>query len=270
MNPKRTPPSPIFDTLQAIGNPFKQRQFSVKSYFTAPEIAPAGAETDFEFALKFLYSYNGSTATFNSYRRELERFIQWAWRIEILSILELRRENIEDYINFCQNPPKAWIGEKNVPRYVLTDGIRKPNEEWRPFVVSIAKEQFRKGVTPDRKDYVMAQPGIRAIFTALSSFYDYLCQENLTDMNPVALIRQKNKFIRKDHNKAPVRRISTLQWEYVIETAEHMAAESPEPYERTLFIMKCLYAIYLRISELVSDERHSPIMGDFKKDHNGL
>lgn len=88
------------------------------------------------------------------------------------------------------------------------------------------------------------------------------------DSNPVALIRQKSKFIRKDQNKKIVRRISTLEWEYVIETAEFMANEQPEKHERTLFLMNCLFAMYLRISELVADERSSPVMGDFKKDHD--
>jgi len=90
----------------------------------------------------------------------------------------------------------------------------------------------------------MSQSGVKAIFTAISSFYDYLTQEELTDSNPVALIRQKSKFIRKDQNKKIVRRISTLEWEYVIETAEIIANEEPEQHERTLFLMNCLFAMY--------------------------
>ncbi|WP_444946809.1 hypothetical protein ACJJIP_09975 [Microbulbifer sp. VTAC004] len=56
----------------------------------------------------FLYSYNGSQATFNSYRRELERLLQWAWRIEEVSILSHKREHIEDFVQFCIEPPIAW------------------------------------------------------------------------------------------------------------------------------------------------------------------
>tara|TARA_Y100001954_G_C15738307_1_gene567016 strand:+ start:258 stop:497 length:240 start_codon:yes stop_codon:yes gene_type:complete len=36
----------------------------------------------------------------------------------------------------------------------------------------------------------------------------------------------------------------------------------------TLFVMNCLFAMYLRISELVEDERSNPVMGDFRKDHD--
>jgi site-specific recombinase XerD len=83
------------------------------------------------------------------------------------------------------------------------------------------------------------------------------------------LIRQKSKFLVKDQNQAKVRRISTLHWDYVSETAEIMADKDPDQHERTLFIMNCLFSMYLRISELVSDERSSPAMRDFKKDNDG-
>ena len=63
-----------------------------------------------------------------------------------------------------------------------------------------------------------------------------------------------------------MRRLSTLQWDYVLETAERLAAEHPDEHERTLFIMTALYAMYLRISELVADERSAPVMGDFRQD----
>ena len=94
-------------------------------------------------------------------------------------------------------------------------------------------------------------------------------QEGLVESNPVALIKQKNKFIGKDQTKSMVRRISNLQWDYVLEVAEVLADEDPEQYERTLFVMNCLFAMYLRISELVADERSSLVMGDFRKDHDG-
>ncbi|WP_226648302.1 hypothetical protein [Microbulbifer variabilis] len=60
-----------------------------------------------------------------------------------------------------------------------------------------------------------------------------------------------------------------MQWDYVLETAEIMAETSPTDHERTLFIMNALFAMYLRISELVADERSAPVMGDFKKDRDG-
>lgn len=227
-----------------------------------------GSERDLEYALKFLYSYNGSSATFNSYRREIERLLQWAWRIEQSAAIPMRREHIEEFIHFCNDPPLPWIGIKNVPRFRTTSAGRVANEEWRPFVSTVSKTEHKAGIKADAKRFYPSQAAIRATFTALSSFYKYLVQEDLIDANPVALIRQKSKFIRKEHQRAPVRRISNLQWDYVLETAEQMAQEDPQ-HERTLFIMNCLFAMYLRISELVADERSVPMMGDFRKDLDG-
>ena len=265
MNPKRKPPTPIIDNLNFIGNPFKQSHFDTKTFLSKKV---AGSGIDFEYALKFLYSYNGSSATFNSYRREIERLLQWSWRIEKISVLKLKREHIEDFIRFCFNPPKAWIGTKNVARFKNKNGERITNQDWRPFVATISKLEHVSGSEVDSSKFCPSQASIKGTFTALSSFYEYLIQENLVEANPVALIKQKSKFIRKDQLKPIVRRISKLQWDYVLETAELMASEEPAEHERTLFIMNCLFAMYLRISELVSDERSTPVMGDFRNDHD--
>ncbi len=266
MNPKRSPPIPIIDNLDHIGNPFKRVQFSAATYLNQQVI---GADTDLEYALKFLYSYNGSTATFSSYRREIERLLQWAWHIEQASVLTLQREQIEEFIRFCLKPPLAWIGSKNVSRFSNQGGIRVANKAWRPFVVSVSKLAFREGREVSAKEYCPSQAAVKAIFTALSSFYGYLAQESLVSSNPVGLIRQKSKFVRKDHQRPIVRRVSNLQWDYVLETAEMLAESHPDKHERTLFIMNCLFAMYLRISELIADERSTPVMGDFRKDRDG-
>lgn len=265
MNPKRILPAPIIDNLTYVGDPFKQKHFSTKP-FTDKNIP--GIEIDLEYALKFLYSYNGSTATYNSYRRELERLLQWSWRIAEMSVVHLKRENIEEFMQFCINPPMAWIGTKNVARFKNINGNRVANAEWRPFVTTLSKSEFRHGIDADPKKFCPSQSAIKATFAVISSFYVYLIQEGLTDSNPVATIKQKSKFIRKDQIQPMVRRISNLQWDYVLETAELMANANPVENERMLFIMNCLFAMYLRISELVADERSKPVMSDFRMDHD--
>ncbi len=75
-------------------------------------------------------------------------------------------------------------------------------------------------------------------------------------------------FICHHPHLTPVRRISNLQWDYVVETVEMMASEAPETHERTLFIVKCLLGMYSRISELVADERSVPVTGDFRRDND--
>lgn len=256
-------PAPLFDTLQNLN------EHADLAKEIAQEIAVSHAETDFKHAQAFLFSYRGSEATFNSYRREIERLLHWCWRVAKKSLPELRRADIEQFIEFCQNPPLSWIGIKNVARYQLREGLRVVNAEWRPFVASISKSANRKGENPDPKKYLLSQKAIQAIFAIVGSFYNYLIQEDYVEFNPVAQIRQKSKFIRKQQNKAVIRRLSELQWAYVIDTAEQMAQQQPELHERTLFIMSALYSMYLRISELTALKRWQPQMGHFHKDSDG-
>src|SRR5580698_11417801 len=79
-------------------------------------------QNDFNYTLGFLKSYTGSQGTFNSYRRETERLLQWSWLIKNKTIDELKRDDIEQYIHFCQNPPKSWISLKKVPRFIEKEG----------------------------------------------------------------------------------------------------------------------------------------------------
>ena len=266
MKAANTPPTPIIDNLETIGNPYKQGNFSAREFLPL-NISLHNADRDLEYILKFLFQYNGSTATFNAYRRELERIMQWSWKIEGKPVMTLKREDIEAFAQFCIKPPIAWIGTKNVARFKTVKAERKPNPDWRPFVAS--QKGTNESKTLQSKDYRCSQTAIKAMFTTLSSFFDYILQEGLTNANPVSMIRQKSKFIQKEQNASPVRRISNLQWEYLIETAEMMANSNPAQHERTLFIINCLFAMYLRISELVADERSTPKMGDFQKDQDG-
>src|SRR5688572_9008318 len=51
----------------------------------------------------------------------------------------------------------------------------------------------------------------------------YPLQEEYVYMNPVALIRQKSKFIRKNPGTIRIRRLSDRQWHYVMKTVQEMA-----------------------------------------------
>lgn len=84
--------------------------------------------------------------------------------------------------------------------------------------------------------------------------------------NPLSLIRQKSKFIQKQSkNHTTIRRLSNYQWEMVLHLAQAKAAQNVT-HERTVFILACLYSMYLRISELVASPRWTTTLGDFFKD----
>lgn len=274
MSIKNYKPKAIFETLknviiqykdlQNISNP--DEEISKWLTFCLEEtLFPNFALKDYKLGLSFLYSYRGSADTFASYRRDLERFIQWSWFVRGQSILDHRREEIEDFVEFCQKPPKRWIGFKKVPRFKRTNGRKTPNSEWTPFEAHLSKIDHKKGIERNKEKYQFSQQAMKAMFGVLGSFYKYLLQEEVTQVNPIALLRQKSKFIQKQDVAPMIRRLSNHQWEIVLNLTKEKA-EMDVKYERDVFILSCLYGMYLRISELVAHERWSPTMGDFFKD----
>ncbi len=250
---------PLFDTQEFI------KKQTLPDYYSK-----ASVQSDFAKAQAFLLNYVHVEATFNAYRREVERLLHWVWTMAGKSLPELKRTDIEDYIAFCQNPPLAWIGLKKVPRFVEHAMGRIPNREWRPFVATVSKKEHKDGKIADINNYLLSEKALREIFTIMSSFYNFLIQEEYVFINPIAQIRQKSRYFRKTQGKPKVRRLSELQWHYVIETAQLMATEHPEYHERTLFMMSALYGMYLRISELAASDRWQPKMGDFYSDQDKL
>ena len=227
-------------------------------------------QEDYEHAKNFLLSYRGSIDTFHSYRRDIERFLQWCMLIANKSVKQIRREEFESFLDFCQNPPISWISTTIQNRFTEKDGQKIPNSKWRPFVVKISKTDNKVGKKPIKKNYELSEKSFKALLAIIGTFYNFLIQEEYTLINPVLLIRQKNKYFKKRKAALPIRRLSEIQWGYVIETAEIMACENKEKHARTFFIMNALYGMYLRISELVSTKRWTPTMGDFHRDSDGL
>ncbi|MES2204007.1 MAG: site-specific integrase [Pseudomonadota bacterium] len=249
--------NPLFDGLQEM--------LAEEDY--CPSLT-SEEKTIHKHAKQFLLSYRGSLDTFNSYRREIERYLQWCQLIAKKSILDIRREDFENFLSFCQDPPESWIATRVEKRFMMSGGERIPNPEWKPFVVKITKAATKNGGSPKKENYELSEKAFKSLFAIISSFYNFLIQEEATNVNPVLLIRQKSRYIRKHQTAPTIRRLSELQWGYVIETAEIMANENPQ-HKRTLFMMNLLYGMYLRISELAATPRWTPTMGDFHRDSEG-
>ena len=272
-------PRALFDTLSITIEAYKEifdadnPRHHIKKHIThclasTNMIIPPFAVNDYQAALQFLYSYRGSVETFNAYRRDMERLIHWAWFVREKAVLRLKRDDIEAFIEFCMKPYKRWINTKTLARFKTIEGLRCPNPEWRPFEASLDKQSTKEGLTPTKSDYKCSQKTLKATFAVLSSFYQYQLQEDIVNVNPVPLIRQKSKFIQIEDSTPVIRRLSNMQWQTVMEIAKEKAKTHPE-HERTVFILTCLYGLYLRISELTASERWTPTMRDFFKDNQG-
>lgn len=197
----RNPPTPLIDNLQYQENPFTQ----VEKIIQRAQVPAKIRKEDLFHSLSFLTSYNGSQATYNSYRREIERLLQWCWFIQDKQLIDLKRQDIEAYIEFVQSPPLAWIGTKQVARFKNKQGERCVNPDWRPFVAQISKVEAKSGRTPEHRNFQLSQKALQAVFAVLSTYFNYLLQEDYCKINPVALIRQKSKYLQRHAYQEPVK-----------------------------------------------------------------
>lgn len=256
-------PHPLFDTLENI----YETALCVSDHLAALPISAAAQE--YKLSVEFLKSYSNSKDTFTAYRREVERLLQWSWLIAKKSLKELTRNDIRDYLQFVNEPPAQWIATKTVNRFIDVMGLRKPNPDWRPFVVRITKAARRHGKTPSKAQYQLSNKSIEAIFGTLSSFFTFCQQEEYLEINPVSLIRQKKGYIQRQQVRKVTRKLSRLQWHHVINAVQVMAEEDPI-HERTLFMMSAFYLLGVRISELAYGEERVATMGNFAPDKQGL
>jgi site-specific recombinase XerD len=246
----KTTQSPITPILGSIDD--------LEAIYKANISKSSSKNQNYILVIKFLLCYKGIPDTFSSYRRELEKLMLWLIFIRKCSVLKLTTKDAEDFIIFCQNPPKKWITDKVYKRFIKPKGTNTSvaNPKWRPFVSK----------TPSK--YEPSSAVIRSLFAILGSFFSYLVNEDYIEKNPVSMIRQKGKFLVKKDQQI-VRKLTDKQKIYVIDAVKKLAKSDPESHERSLFIIKCLLSMYLRISELTKTYRYNPKMNDFHKDSDG-
>ncbi|WP_431685561.1 tyrosine-type recombinase/integrase [Hahella sp. NBU794] len=263
------------------------RQFLARLKETIP-----GVNEDFISAQRFLKSYSRkSEKTFTSFRNEVERYLLWAWTVEGKAVSQLRRSHIENYFDFLHAPPTGWIGSGSVRRFEFIggQGLFRSNPLWRPFVIREAarstndprpdskdaassakndKKDKKDILQPEKKGYRLSNSATALAYSAISVFYDHLVQEDIVLGNPIPGIRKASPYLIKDAQVKQIKRLSELQWEYVLETLKEKAEEQPS-YERTIFIIACLKSLYLRISELSDRPKWTPMWEHVWKDHDG-
>ncbi|WP_440466170.1 tyrosine-type recombinase/integrase [Pseudomonas sp. YH-1] len=273
---------PLFDTFDRFHELNFQQLTNelpvVRDYLSGLDSRCSAIES-YQAVRGFLKSYGGNEATYNSYRTHVERLLLWSVLIAEKPLLELRRKDAEAFMEFCLSPPASWIGPVVRSRFVRIGGRKKlqsdsyaVNPEWRPFSSTLAKRE-RKLATealsePPERPYRMAQGSVAQVFAVCGSFFQHAMDEGLTEVNPFRAVKQKSIYKQRNTLDVTSRSLTQLQWSFVIETAELMAAEDPL-HERTLFLIATLFSMYLRISDLVGRDNWEPCMGDFRRDSTG-
>ncbi len=206
---------------------------------------------EYHCIFKFLSHYTGSVDTFNTYRREVERLYHWAWIINKKGILSCDSLDIQNYIKFCRSPPEAWTNPVLIHRFVFKNAVRVPNTRWKPF----------------KKGHSLSDKSIQILLASLGTMYSYLLQEGIVSKNPVQMIRQKTRLIRREQSVRVTRKLSSIQWHFVISSAKNLADDNIR-FERHLFLLSSFFLMGVRISELAESERHQPLMTNFFKDQH--
>ena len=235
----------------------------------------ADISQDFLQTQAFLKSYSRkSEATYRSYRNEVERLLLWSWTIANKSIIQLKRQELEAFFDFVHSPPASWVGESVQDRFKQIGGQWLQNEFWRPFAAKISKEDRKKAlaggldVKPDTKGHTLSGEAIKICFSAISCFYDYLADEGYAFGNPIPAIRKQSPYLIKGATQKNIKRLSDLQWDYVLSCAEDQANRD-KAYERMLFVVALIKTLYLRVSELSDRSNWQPVWQHFWQDSDG-
>lgn len=272
-------PQPLFDTyrrFQELNFHQLTEELPVVCDYLATFADDLDARQAYLAVRALLRSYAGNESTFNSYRTHIERLLLWSLLVKEKPLLLLRRSDVEAFMEFCLRPPESWIGPMVKSRFVRAQWLSMSplrafcaNPAWRPFSQTRPKrEKHLPSSSAMASRYKMAQGSVAQVFAVCGSFYQYAIDEGLTEVNPFRAVKQKSVYKQRHIQDASSRALTHLQWDYVIETAEGMADEDPA-HERTLFVLTTLFAMYLRISDLVGRDNWEPSMGDFRRDTLG-
>lgn len=186
---------PLFEShdrfLELNHNNLAQEQPVVISYLESfPD--DLSAIDGYRAVRSFLRSYEGNSATFNSYRTHVERLLLWTLLVCKKPLLEMTRQDGERFMEFCIKPPLDWIGPVVKARYQRVGGrTPKPtdtftvNTEWRPFFLTVKKPDLKlaqeQNKEPEVKPYRMKQDSIAQIFAVCGSFFQWAADEGLSN-----------------------------------------------------------------------------------------
>ncbi|MFT6914580.1 MAG: integrase/recombinase XerD [Motiliproteus sp.] len=258
MSIKEFPGMPLFDSARHFNKMSRKEYFppqspTVEAFVCGIEIV--GAAEDYHYTKNFLSSYSKkSQDTYDKFRGDAERLLLWSWLIQKKSIVALRRRDLEEYTDFVAKPDSSWQAEVTARRFLSVQEIRVPNERWRPFLTT--------GSGKGRLNTKSWQ----GLFSNLSVFFNYLMAEDYALGNQIPIVKKHCPYLRQETGINKVRRLSALQWEYLLNSAIKRADDDPQ-HERTLFVIASLKSLKLRISELSERPDWSPVMSDFHRDH---
>ncbi|AZE11431.1 site specific recombinase, phage integrase [Pseudomonas chlororaphis subsp. aureofaciens] len=217
---------------------------------------------DFRSARLYLSIHNQTQGTYGNYRGFVERLLLFSWICAQKSALELKRQDIAEFVGFCKKPPPDWVGDAPRARFIGSDGEWCSNPDWRPLDV---RSQVKSQTFESNFQAAAYQPfkgTTRQLLSVCSSFYSFLHREGLSEANPI--VAAKPQQGRAFHRGQPTRNVVSPQClDLIMRQLEQHAVSSPDG-ERTLFIIAAALYLYLRPSDLASTNETCPTMEVFR------
>ena len=225
-----TQPMPIFETYEIfIDMDFSLRKPSMACVRQYIEKFPALVEANKGYLItrEFLRAFSDNSQTFTSYRTHVERLLLWTLIIRQKPFSQLKRQDAEDYLEFCRNPPAEWIGPIVRGRFVTCDNTEStwsepviPNPKWRPFSLKCPKD-LSDGLIPAPDDtpqgielvpapgvitrYKASKSTINQIYTICSRFFEFMVEDGTVAANPFRMIKKKSLNLSLIHISEPTR-----------------------------------------------------------------
>lgn len=220
------------------------------------------ANATFEQALAFLNEFEFSVNNYNSYRTELNMFLNWSWQIKKTDPTLLKRDDINEYIKFTCKPPEYLITNWSKPALIENEDQHLIlNPDWRPFT----NRQQNVGLAYNRKETT-----IKKTLSSLSSLYQFLNDCDACDHNPAAIVLRRfnvkkiENFALSDDLKDKA--LSQLQVSWILSLLEQriVDGENLEKWHRQRFLFHFLVLTYPRRSEIAPRLNWVPSMSDFR------
>ncbi|GAA4492890.1 site-specific integrase [Pseudaeromonas paramecii] len=259
---------PYFESLNLLheANSFINAHVS---HLTATRVDDAALL--YELTLDYLCELQSNANNFKTARSEITTFLIWCWDLQGLRLADVTRRHMNQFIQWCHQPPLPLIGNAQRPHF-LTDkglGLRVPNPLWRPFVNRSPKQsQLPAGA----QAYQRKASATKNQLAVLSSYYQFLNDEEYCDRNPAALAMRRGRLkenpLHGEQDEA-IKALSPLQLSYLLSTLDELAAADPARHERTRFLVILLFSTYARISEISARPGYAPVMSQIRRDkHN--
>jgi len=185
-------------------------------------------------AVKLWLNRYSKKTTYNTYKKEANRFLLWCVYERGLSLKALKVQDFESYFNFLKNPPLSWIAQKRPGKK------GRDESDWKPFLGPLSKTS------------------LIAAIRIINSLMNYLVAADYLNRNPIRLIKQANHFQAENLErrfKARERMLEKEEWEALQATLNELPEATDAEIDKKIraqFLFSILYLLGLRIQEVAN------------------